>query len=163
LFDTALAEEIERGIKHEGDDGLGLLMIDVDGFKEFNDSYGHPAGDEALRLVGQVLGGTSRANDIAVRVGGDEFAIIVPDATLMSLHGFGERIRRFVADTPVPAGRKQEHVTLSVGGALLMTPRSSEDKARLIVEADRQLYLAKHAGRNRVSIAGEPLEGEPAD
>ncbi|MCP3983969.1 MAG: GGDEF domain-containing protein [bacterium] len=163
FYEAALSEAIERGTKEDegedGADGLGLLVIDVDSFKGFNDGFGHPAGDEVLRLVGQVLGGTCRAGDIAARIGGDEFAVIVPNATLESLAGLGERLRRFIADTPLQFGRNVEHITLSIGGALLVTPCSCGDKSRLIAEADRQLYLAKHAGRNLVSISAEALEG----
>ena len=87
----------------------------------------------------------------------------MPSASLYCLGAFAERLRRFVEDSPLSFGSDHARITLSIVGAILMTPRAAGDKLRLIAEADRQLYRAKEAGRNRVSIAAEASEEMPEE
>jgi len=123
----------------EGEAGA-LLMIDVDKFKQVNDTHGHDTGDRVLRLVGQAITASIRPQDFAARVGGDEFAAILPLAGLEAAQGIGERIREAIAATAdLP-------VTVSIGAAPLL----QEARAALLA-ADVALYEAKASGRDRVS------------
>ncbi len=135
---------------------LSLLLIDVDRFKAYNDSFGHPAGDEVLRRVARLIRENVRAEDYAARYGGEEFAVLLPRACPAKGFEAAERIRKAVAEYPFPHGR----VTLSVGVAW------SEDGAtapeHLVELADEALYKAKDAGRNRVvSASSEAMSEAP--
>jgi diguanylate cyclase (GGDEF)-like protein len=122
-----------------GDDSGALLMIDVDGFKEINDTHGHEAGDRVLRLMGTALGRAIREQDFAARVGGDEFAVLLPSANLEEAHAITDRIREAIAEITQPPA------TVSIGLAPL-----SPDARAVVLAADLALYAAKGAGRNRV-------------
>jgi diguanylate cyclase (GGDEF)-like protein len=143
-----LAEEVKRSNR----DGspMSFLMLDVDKFKAYNDNFGHPAGDVALKLVGQVIRDTLRGADVAARYGGEEFAILLPATTGEEALAIAERIRHNVAHTAFP----HRKVTASIGAASC--------SARLCVAgdlvdaADRALYQAKERGRDRV-VAFEQL------
>ena len=128
----------------EPDAPLSLLLVDVDEFKRINDTYGHPAGDRVLQLVGEHLGAVGEG--VAGRLGGDEFALLLPGSTAAQAGEVGERIRDHVRTCAVALG-----VTLSVGVA--STARRG-DGAGLLAAADRALYDAKRAGRNRVAVDG---------
>lgn len=149
-FDTRLVEEVARA--HRYGTELSLAMVDLDGFKEVNDQYGHTAGDAVLAQVGLLLGKVMRSSDITTRYGGDEFAIILPDTAKTDAWLAAEKLRSIFIDTPIelPAGDKVT-VTGSVGVASYSTVNSS---APLLIEAaDAALYRAKHRGRNRVELA----------
>ncbi len=141
-FDAALAEAFDRSSKNNT--ALSLLLIDVDRFKSFNDSFGHLAGDWVLREVAQALQGSVRTTDFLARYGGEEFAVILPDTDATGAMILAERCRRAVAG----ATWQSRAVTISVG----VTTRSAEapDGVSLVREADGALYRAKEAGRNRV-------------
>jgi diguanylate cyclase (GGDEF)-like protein len=125
---------------HSGGGPGALLMIDVDKFKQVNDTHGHDTGDRLLRLVGQAITASIRPQDFAARIGGDEFAAILPLASLEAAREIGERVRRAIAATAdLP-------VTVSVGAALL----AKEARAALLA-ADVALYEAKASGRDRVT------------
>lgn len=122
------------------DEAGALLMIDVDKFKQVNDTHGHDTGDRILRLVGQAITASIRPQDFAARIGGDEFAAILPLASLEVAREIGERVRRAIADTAdLP-------VTVSIGAA----PLAQEARAALLA-ADVALYEAKASGRDRVT------------
>lgn len=153
-FDEALPEELARA----GRTGLplSLVMIDVDHFKAFNDQHGHLAGDEALADVARVLSGTARTEDRACRVGGEEFALLLPGADEASAAEVAERVRRGVEDMACRFGP----VTVSLGVAAWDADRHGEGGgAGLRATADARLYAAKARGRNRV-VAGSTSEGE---
>ncbi len=118
-----------------------LLMIDVDGFKQVNDTHGHDAGDHTLRLVGEAIAASIRPQDFAARIGGDEFAAILPVAGLALAREVGERIRRAIA------AKAALSVTVSIGVA----PLAREVRAALLA-ADQALLQAKSGGRNQVSL-----------
>ena len=118
--------------------------MDIDHFKEVNDTHGHPAGDTVIRGVAQLLINQSRAYTVVARYGGDEFAIVLPSTPKAGALGYGERIKRIVASYPFPTGT----VTISIGTATL--PGDAESRDDLIGAADRALYRAKQEGRNRV-------------
>lgn len=128
---------------------FSLLMIDIDHFKDFNDVYGHLAGDLVLRSVAQVLANTVRQIDLVCRYGGDEFAVICPGTALDVAATAAERIRLAVASQPVPLKDRQIQITASVGVAEVIRSEVAEE---LIQRADEALYTAKHAGRNRIAL-----------
>lgn len=149
-FDLTLDAEWRRAVR----DGqrLGLLMIDVDCFKQFNDLYGHREGDHCLRRVARAMATTlTRPGDFLARYGGEEFAAILPATDVAGAFWMGERLRDAVAELQIPHRRSDGagHVTISVGCAS-MFPGSGVSCYSLAQAADEQLYVAKHAGRNCV-------------
>jgi diguanylate cyclase (GGDEF)-like protein len=133
-------------------------MVDFDNFKEVNDKAGHEAGDIALRMLADNLRAELRAVDTAARFGGDEFVIILPQATTEGARIVAERLRGRVEQMVVPGFG---HVTSSLGIATFPNHASSRDT--LVVAADRALYTSKNSGRNRVSCAEPsfPMDDEP--
>ncbi|MEO6155083.1 MAG: diguanylate cyclase [Thermomonas sp.] len=131
---------------------LSLLMFDIDHFKSFNDSHGHAGGDAVLAHFGQLLQAMSRPEDIACRYGGEEFTLILPDASLASAQARAEAIRAAVETMRVPhLGKVLPQVTVSIGVAGY--PGHGNTPEGLIQVADEALYRAKRAGRNRVEVA----------
>jgi diguanylate cyclase (GGDEF)-like protein len=150
FFDDHLAREWRRARRGTGE--IALLMCDVDHFKAFNDTYGHQPGDDCLRQIAQTLARTmERASDIAARYGGEEFAVILPDTPLAGATIVAEKIRLAIHNLNLAhTGSPHQHVTLSIGVAAL-TPSACEAGPQALIEAaDRALYRAKSAGRNRV-------------
>jgi diguanylate cyclase (GGDEF)-like protein len=147
----SLNEAIERhAVSIVPSRGSGVLMIDVDHFKRFNDHVGHSGGDRCLQLIAGALRGALRSrDDIAARYGGEEFAVILPDADLSETLSVAERLRQAVIDLAIPHPGLGEGrvVTVSIGAAA--TPHS-ESILDAIDFADRRLYSAKEAGRDRV-------------
>jgi two-component system cell cycle response regulator len=129
---------------------LSLLMIDLDALKPFNDRWGHAAGDRALRAVAEVLKREVRLCDTLARYGGDEIALVMPDAGPEDAAALAERLVAAVREVPVPLSGRQVHVTISIGVASL---QPEDDHARLVDRADMALYAAKRAGRNQVAQA----------
>ncbi len=131
---------------------LAVLMLDIDHFKRFNDSYGHDAGDALLAHFAEVLQRTTRKEDIACRYGGEEFTIVLQEADETIAQQRAEQIRIATAETSVTHRHMQlEHVTVSIGYALF--PRDGNTPEDLLRRADVALYAAKKAGRNRVASA----------
>lgn len=125
---------------------LCLMMVDVDHFKEYNDTFGHPQGDLVLREVARLIRENTRAYDFVARYGGEEFAVVLSDTDIDTAKRVAERVRSVVAGYSFP----NRVVTLSIGLAEL---RPELDANALIQEADEALYEAKRAGRNRVCVA----------
>ncbi len=123
-------------------------MLDVDRFKAVNDGHGHAAGDSVLRAVAARAAAAIRAGDLLARVGGEEFAILLPGADLARAAEAAERVRATLAERPVEAGGTALAVTASLGCAALA---SGEAPEALVARADARLYAAKGAGRNRVA------------
>lgn len=147
-------ESLELELKKAGEAGtpLSLLMVDVDHFKAYNDLYGHPAGDECLRVVGECLKlAVRRTDDIVARYGGEEFAAILPFTSEDDSFQVAERVRRGLADLALPhAGSPLNIVTVSIGIATYPEGRTlARSTPQLIARADEALYEAKSAGRNR--------------
>jgi diguanylate cyclase (GGDEF)-like protein len=139
-------------------------MIDVDDFKPFNDTYGHQAGDETLRRVGEVMRDFGRRPlDTAARYGGEEFALIMSDVTVEHAAKVAEHLRAAVAQLGIPhsAARAAGVVTLSIGVAV-GTPSIGRTPRSLVQLADEALYAAKAAGRNCVIVRG-PAEYRDVD
>ena len=154
-FQEQLDQELGRALRHN--QPLSLLLLDVDKFKSYNDSFSHVEGDQALRIISAVVKETARASDVPARYGGKEFAIILTETDMMGAVVLGERLRQAVAS----ADGLQRPLTASVGIATL-TPNVFS-VAAFIAQADRALCHAKGDGRNRVSHAHRipaPLEDE---
>lgn len=147
-FDEALAQEWRRCGRNR--QPLSLLMIDVDHFKLFNDSYGHPEGDKVLMAVGGYIGGaTRRPGDVAARYGGEEFAVLMPNTPAEGAMVIAEIIRKNVRAAAVPHDASgHRYVTVSIGAAT-MVPGDGLEATMLVENADRALYAAKASGRNR--------------
>jgi diguanylate cyclase (GGDEF)-like protein len=137
---------------------LAFLMIDIDHFKSVNDTYGHDVGDEVLKSVAHTLQNHKRTSDIVGRLGGEEFGIILPEATLDSAVAAGERLRQLVADCTITVEGRSIAVTISVGASDGRT--DTIGIYELLKAADVALYEAKRAGRNRVCRfePGQPRE-----
>jgi diguanylate cyclase (GGDEF)-like protein len=145
-FDERLALELSN--KSRGERKLALLILDVDFFKRYNDRYGHPAGDTALKAVAQVLQASlGRAGDLAARIGGEEFALLLPETDRDGAQAVALRIRKRLLQLALPHEDSPiaPYLTLSIGIALA----GDETPAALIERADRALYLAKEGGRDR--------------
>jgi diguanylate cyclase (GGDEF)-like protein len=145
-FERLFAREVERTLRYGHP--FCLLLIDVDRFKEVNDQYGHDAGDEALRTVGNVIRAGTRGIDVGARIGGDEFAVILPETSLARGLEVAERLRAAIAALEIPAAAS---VTASLGLAELPACAAGGDELR--AAADAALYEAKRGGRDRVGCA----------
>lgn len=149
-FDETMAREWRRTLRTQGE--LALLLCDVDHFKQFNDRFGHQAGDDCLRLVARSLAQTlDRGGDLAARYGGEEFAVILPDTRLDGALHVAERLRQAVLALAIPhPDSPHAVVSISIGAATLAACRSTPYQ-RLLRDADEALYHAKHQGRNRIA------------
>jgi diguanylate cyclase (GGDEF)-like protein len=152
---------LERAMAGAAVAQASLLMVDVDHFKRLNDAHGHVAGDAALRHLAMLLRRGLREGDLAARVGGEEFALWLPDSGLAAALEVGERIRSAVETTPLRWQGREVPMTCSVGVATF--PDIVGALASLYAAADAALYRAKRAGRNRVVAAhrGETSPEEP--
>lgn len=144
-FFTLSEAEFAKARRHGRD--LAVLMIDVDLFKNINDSYGHPAGDIALRLLTDCCREATRESDILGRLGGEEFALCCPDADLDGALALAERIRQNCESQAIIAGDHRFNITLSIGVTRMVEADESFDK--VLQRADDLLYQAKSQGRNR--------------
>ncbi|HKK23966.1 MAG TPA: GGDEF domain-containing protein [Pseudohaliea sp.] len=150
LVNHVLRQEINRARRSQG--LLSLILIDVDFFKPYNDSYGHPAGDEVLRRLGDILTrATSRAGEVAGRYGGEEFILILPGADADVARRTAERLAELVREAHLPhrSSGISDRVTVSQG-VLTVAPDGDVDPINLIDAADAALYQAKAEGRNRI-------------
>ena len=152
-FDVAIEKEMRRAMRTGSP--LSLLMIDIDHFKDYNDHYGHQQGDGCLiRVAAELAAMLQRPTDLLARYGGEEFAAILPDTDAAQALRLAEAIRQRAADLRIPhakTGNEAKHITVSIGIAT-QHPHQPLAIAALIGAADRALYLAKRAGRNRVMV-----------
>jgi two-component system, cell cycle response regulator len=149
----AFDEELDAAHEHARryDRPLSLAVIDVDHFKTMNDTYGHAAGDAVLRAVAQLIAGSTRQTDFVARVGGEEFAVLLPETPLFDAMQFAEKIRASVAAATIRTGNVAHRITVSIG--IASEPHTSITNASCLFEtADQALYRAKQNGRNRVEL-----------
>jgi diguanylate cyclase (GGDEF)-like protein len=149
-IDDALPRFVNR--YGRGDQPLAILLVDIDHFKRFNDTFGHPVGDQVLVAVGQTLRGNLRPSDLVARYGGEEFLVILPDTTEEAGRIAADRVRIAVSEVKLVVAGAPElpQITISLGGACL---RRGQPMADLLTAADRALYHSKHTGRDRVAFA----------
>jgi diguanylate cyclase (GGDEF)-like protein/PAS domain S-box-containing protein len=154
-FDRALNREWKRTLR-EGSQ-ISLLLLDVDHFKEFNDQYGHQAGDDCLRAIAAAVGGGVRGTDMVARYGGEEITVILPSTDTADAVKVAEKVRLAVEGLRLPQEGHQgrDWVTVSVGVATALARQGGTIKMpeSLLLAADNALYKAKHEGRNRVATA----------
>jgi two-component system cell cycle response regulator len=150
VLDQLFAESARYG------QDLSCVMIDQDGFKQLNDSLGHQTGDLLIQAAGKVISANMRRMDVAARYGGDEFVLLLPHASAHDAAGVAARIREEYSSASAAMLKREKGLTMSVGVASLHDVRcASADQ--LVAAADKALYDAKAAGRNRIHIAGPTL------
>ena len=149
-FDEMFEQEWRRAMRSEYP--VALAMIDIDCFKQFNDNYGHTAGDDCLAAVARVLSGVAnRAGDFVARYGGEEFVFILPNCEIGPAENMAEKAREAVEGLQIKHGHSSagDVVTVSIGVSSMM-PKQDQSRKELIDSADERLYLAKQSGRNMV-------------
>lgn len=150
FFMRALSLEVSRELRKQED--LSFLMVDLDRFKQYNDRFGHTAGDILLRAVGRILSRMFQGpGQLVCRYGGEEFAVALPNCPKAKAVALAEDFRRFVEKETIVLRREKTHITVSVGVASV--PEDARVKEELIQRADEALYRAKAKGRNRVCAA----------
>jgi diguanylate cyclase (GGDEF)-like protein len=157
-FDQMLEDALSA---RREDETVAVLMLDLDHFKDFNDRYGHPSGDEALRSFANILRSCLRDGDIAARYGGEEFAVVLPGVDESTALAVAERIRSRTESTLIslaPGVTDRISVSIGIAGA----PGQANDRISLLRLADEALYRAKQGGRNRVEYAGVPAAVDSA-
>ncbi len=155
-FDYRFAEEMRRAQRYQH--GLGLAIVDIDNFKAVNDTHGHLVGDDVLRNVALALKKALRNSDILARIGGDEFAAILPEANPMGALAAGLRMRMKVQSSVITTASGPLKVSVSIGIVSLIPPEEQISEEVFYHRADEALYLAKEAGRNRAVLWGHPIE-----
>lgn len=149
-FDNQLSIEWRRSVREGA--CISLLILDVDHFKKYNDTHGHPQGDRLLQLLARIMAGSlKRSTDLAARLGGEEFAVILPATPLEGARMLAESIRKNIEESNLICGHCGEGtgVTVSIGVAS-MVPTMENKSEELMAKADAKLYEAKLSGRNRV-------------
>jgi two-component system chemotaxis family response regulator WspR len=151
-FDEYLELEWRRALREQGQ--LSLMMIDVDYFKAYNDSFGHLEGDEALRQVAKAIRASgSRPSDLPARYGGEEFALVLPNTSPGGARLLAEKLRQTIAGMNIPHNAPVEGSVLTVSiGLATVVPQVGSHSRQLIQSADQGLYAAKHNGRNQVVV-----------
>jgi diguanylate cyclase (GGDEF)-like protein len=155
-FQEHLAKEVERARRYHRP--LSLLLMDIDHFKSFNDTYGHPVGDLVLKEISACIRNSIRINDIAARYGGEEFTVIIPETGEEGAMVIAERIRRTVEKHVITSLDRQLRVTISLGCATI--PSHADSNQALIDAADKALYFSKEHGRNRTTLFAKGMIGE---
>jgi len=150
-LEQAIARDLARADRDKT--WLSLVVVDVDHFKKFNDTYGHATGDVVLQAVGKALSRHLRAGDLAGRYGGEEFLIVLPGSNMIGARIAAERIRKALEATVVDTEHGPLKVTASFGGASVCGPGCGDTRDAIFARADAALYEAKRAGRNRVVVA----------
>ncbi|MEI6987270.1 MAG: diguanylate cyclase, partial [Rhodospirillaceae bacterium] len=156
-FDESLAQELARAIRSQT--SIGLLLIDIDCFKLFNDNYGHSAGDDCLRIVAQALQGiVKRPPDLVARYGGEEIVCILPGTDSTGVEAVGNDILDAVRALAIPhaLSKASDIVTVSSGGISII-PKAGMTPRQVIKAVDAMLYVSKEAGRNRLTMGEEEL------
>ncbi len=151
-FDKKLEEEWNRSLRTKRP--VSLLMVDIDYFKKYNDTYGHLSGDDCLRTIGLILKNVAhRAIDLPARYGGEEFAVVLPETDKQGAYAIAELIHDQVAQREIPHETSDisQFLTVSIGLATLREAKKIESPIELIKLADEQLYKAKHEGRNKTA------------
>ncbi len=150
-FQEKLAMEVSRSRRHGRD--FSIVFFDVDHFKKYNDTHGHPMGDQLLRELGDILKERLRKSDMAARYGGEEFVLLLPETSKEGAMIAAENIRKHIAEYCFKGRDTQPEGVVSVSVGVATFNQNGEDAPSLIHQADQALYRAKHSGRNRVCSA----------
>ncbi len=149
-FQEKLQDELARAQRHINI--VSLIMIDIDNFKNINDTYGHLIGDEMLRSVAGLIWESSRNIDTVARYGGDEFSVILPETGLKGAVIFAERVRKKIEANMLVADNIKIRVTVSVGVSFYDPNKNKLDKNDFVRAADKALYSSKNSGKNKISV-----------
>lgn len=152
-FNERLEHEIEWAVNYHKP--LSIVMIDIDHFKVFNDTYGHPAGDKALQTAASVFMEKVRDRDLVARYGGEEFLILLPDTDITEAVQCAERIRNAISATKIRVDKEKTDVYITISSGVASLSKNSPSAPELIRNADKALYQAKAGGRNKVQIFDE--------
>jgi diguanylate cyclase (GGDEF)-like protein len=152
FFMNRAGEEIERSLRHQAP--LSVLMIDIDHFKDFNDTYGHATGDRVLQTVAQAMQDALRTTDICARHGGEEFAMLLPNTPGENAYYVAERVRRTLSGTRYTGLGLPPDVNITISVGVATCPRDATELEALMELADKALYAAKAGGRDRVVLHG---------
>lgn len=155
-FQERITEEFERIERYP--ENLSILLMDIDHFKKFNDTYGHPIGDKVLKTTAKIFGDSLRKVDFAARYGGEEFVAILVNTDKKGALKMGERIRKNIEKNVLKIAEQELNITVSIGIATY--PKDSKDKKGLLNLADKALYRAKEAGRNRCVHYQDTVESD---
>jgi two-component system, cell cycle response regulator len=147
-FDERILSEVSRASRYNRP--LTLVMIDLDHFKTFNDSHGHSAGDEALRILASIMRTSFRQSDIIARYGGEEFVVILPEADASTAAEKVERLRQWIENIPIPIPGQGVVERLTISAGLACFPEDGPSATQILDAADRRLFAAKRQGRNRI-------------
>ena len=147
-FKDQLSREIDRARRYM--QPVSFVMVDIDHFKQYNDTHGHPQGDMVLRRVAEALKGNFRQSDIVTRYGGEEFAVILPQTEKVQALIAAQKVWQAILEYPFPHGDTQPLGRVTVSMGLAAFPDESKDETELIAKADARLYVAKKEGRNQV-------------
>jgi two-component system, cell cycle response regulator len=146
-FETALVHNLDRARRYSRK--MSLLIVDIDRFKNVNDTYGHDVGDRALAHVARIISDSSRSTELCARWGGEEFVILLPEGDRRSALKLAERVRNAIEQSPLRTPVFTVRLTVSLGGAELLPDETAEEFFR---RADQHLLLAKQMGRNKVAF-----------
>ncbi len=160
FFDQVAKREIDRRNRYQSE--LSIILIDVDHFKAFNDTYGHAGGDQALKHISKLLVDCARATDFVARYGGEEFIILLPQTSPANAVVFAERVRRVMAKTPLVLGTTTTPITISMGICGTGNTSTFISLKAMFASADKALYQAKREGRDRHVVADGNINDEAA-
>jgi diguanylate cyclase (GGDEF)-like protein len=152
FFMNRAGEEIERSLRHQ--QPLSVLMVDIDHFKAFNDTYGHATGDRVLQTVAQAIRDALRTTDICARHGGEEFAVLLPNTPGENAYFVADRVRRTLSGTRYTGLGLPADVNITISAGVATCPRDATDLDSLMELADQALYAAKAGGRDQVVLHG---------
>jgi diguanylate cyclase (GGDEF)-like protein len=155
-FETRLSEEWARHLRYGT--AVSVALFDLDNFKKLNDTYGHAAGDVAIRRFAEILRAAVRGSDLACRYGGEEFAVLFPETSVRSALAVCDRVRRSVESEPFESEGRAFRMTVSAGVADA-TGLGPDDRSHLLFRADKALYYSKDTGRNRARLWSETVRG----
>jgi len=161
-LDRSLAIEWQRARRKR--EPVGFIMADIDHFKMFNDTYGHQAGDECLRVVASLIKDHARRpGDLAARYGGEEFALVLSNSSAEQARIIAEQVRKKIMETTIKYEKSvSTNITASLGVASMVPGHGQANPDALILEADQAMYRAKRSGRNRVVVSGQPDDDQAA-
>ena len=151
-FMNRAGEEIERSLRHQAP--LSVLMVDIDHFKRFNDTYGHATGDRVLQTVARAMQDALRTSDICARHGGEEFAVLLPSTPGENAYYVAERVRRTLSGTRYTGLGLPAEANITISAGVATCPRDATELDALMELADKALYRAKAAGRDQVVLHG---------